>query len=176
MPPQATRLLDLCTGGGSLAILAALAYPELQVDAADISTDALDVARINLQRHGLDARIRLRTGDGLAAVDGVYAMILCNPPYVNSRSMAELPPEYRAEPALALAGGVDGMDFVRGLLQRAPAFLQSHGTLVLEIGHERAFFEQAFPKLPALWLETSAGADQVCLLTRDALLAPAPSR
>ncbi len=171
MPDDASRLLDLCTGGGSLAILAALAYPQLQVDATDISVDALAVARINLQRHGLEERIRLRQGDGLAAAQGFYDMILCNPPYVNSASMAQLPAEYRAEPELALAGGADGMDFVRRLLRDAGACLQPHGSLVLEIGHELAFFEAAFPGLPALWLETSAGADQVCLLGRDALLA-----
>lgn len=171
MRPDAHRLLDLCTGGASLAILAALAWPQLRVDAADISPDALAVARINLQRHGLGDRIALFEGDGLAAVDRVYDMILCNPPYVNDRSMAQLPPEYRAEPALALAGGPDGMDFVRRLLREAPARLHAHGVLVLEIGHERAFFEAAFPTASALWLDTSAGSDQVCLLTRDALLA-----
>lgn len=171
LPDDAQRLLDLCTGGASLAILAALAYPRLQVDAADISHDALQVAALNLQRHALGERIQLRQGDALAAAEGVYDMILCNPPYVNSASMAQLPPEYRAEPELALAGGADGMDFVRGLLRDAPAYLQPHGALVLEIGHERNFFEAAFPRLSALWLETSAGADQVCLLTRDALLA-----
>lgn len=171
LPDEARRLLDLCTGGASLAILAALVYPWLQVDAADISHDALQVARLNLQRHALGERIRLRQGDALAAAEGVYDMILCNPPYVNSASMAQLPPEYRAEPELALAGGADGMDFVRRLLRDAPAYLQPHGALVLEIGHERDFFEAAFPRLSVLWLETSAGADQVCLLTRDAMLA-----
>jgi ribosomal protein L3 glutamine methyltransferase len=152
-----------------------MAYEDVQIDAADISADALDVARINLERHGLNNRIRLHQGDGLAAVDGVYDMILCNPPYVNSDSMAQLPPEYRAEPPLALAGGADGMDFVRHLMRDSPAHLQPEGVLVLEIGHERAFFEAAFPTVPALWLETSAGDDQVCLLTREALLALPPS-
>ncbi len=171
MPANAARLLDLCTGGASLAILAALAYPQLQVDAADISQPALDVARINLQRHGLSDRIRLRQGDALAVADGVYDMILCNPPYVNSTSMAQLPPEYRAEPALALAGGDDGMDFVRRLLRGAPAIMRSACTLVLEIGHERVHFEAAFPGLATIWLDTSAGDEQVCALTRDALLA-----
>lgn len=174
LPRDAGRLLDLCTGGGSLAILAALAYPELQVDAVDISQDALDVARSNVQRHALGPRIRLRQGDSLAAADGKYALILCNPPYVNSESMAQLPPEYRAEPALALAGGTDGMDFIRGLLRDVPAYLSLHGVLVLEIGHERANFDAAFPTLSALWLETSAGSDQVCLLSRDALQALQP--
>ncbi len=172
MPVHTGRLLDLCTGGASLAILAAMAYPDLRVDATDISADALDVARSNLRRHAMGERIRLRQGDGLAAADGAYDLILCNPPYVNRDSMAQLPPEHQAEPAIALAGGVDGMDFVRGLLRSASAHLAPHGVLVLEIGHERAHFEAAFPALPAIWLETSAGADQVCLLTREALAAP----
>ena len=127
---------------------------------------------MNLQRHGLTERIRLLQGDGLAAADGVYDLILCNPPYVNSTSMAQLPDEFRAEPALALAGGVDGMDFVRQLLRLAPEYMRPHCVLVLEIGHERDHFEVAFPHLAAIWLDTSAGDDQVCLLTRDALMAP----
>ena len=171
LPSDASRLLDLCTGGASLAILAAMAYPDLQVDAADISSPALEVAQINLARHGLCDRIRLRQGDGLAGADGMYDIILCNPPYVNADSMADLPPEYRAEPALALAGGLDGMDFVRRLLADAPAALQAQGVLVLEIGHERQHFESAFPSLEAVWMETSAGHDQVCIVTGDALRA-----
>jgi ribosomal protein L3 glutamine methyltransferase len=171
----AARVLDLCTGNGSLAVLAAMAWPDVQLDAADLSTDALAVAAQNVQRHGLQDRIRLLQGDGLAAVpepgtaQARYALILCNPPYVNADSMATLPPEYRAEPAMALAGGPDGMDFVRQLLARAPAFLEPDGALVLEIGHERAHFEAAFPTMQALWLDTSAGADQVCVLTHAAL-------
>ncbi|MBK1712423.1 50S ribosomal protein L3 N(5)-glutamine methyltransferase [Rubrivivax gelatinosus] len=163
------RVLDLCTGNGSLAVLAALAWPEVEVDAADIDTDALAVAALNVQRHGLGARIRLLQGDGLAAADGRYDLVLCNPPYVNRESMAALPPEYRAEPALALDGGDDGMDFVRRLLAALPDKLSPHGVLVLEIGHERAHFEAAFPRLEAVWLETSAGEDQVLLLSADAL-------
>jgi ribosomal protein L3 glutamine methyltransferase len=172
LPADASRILDLCTGGGSLAILAAVAYPDVQIDAADISAPALEVAHINLQRHGLTDRVRLLQGDGLAAADGAYDLILCNPPYVNNTSMAQLPDEYRAEPALALAGGVDGMDFVRRLLRDAPAYLHPQSVLVLEIGHERAHFEAAFAHLNAIWLDTCAGDDQVCLLTRDALMAP----
>lgn len=164
------RVLDLCTGNGSLAVLAALAWPEVTLTAADLSAEALAVARINVDRHGLAARITLRQGDGLAAVAGQrFDLILCNPPYVNSTAMAALPPEYRAEPALALAGGSDGMDFVRTLLAQAPHALNEHGVLVLEIGHERAHFEAAFPALEAVWLPTSAGDDQVLLLTREAL-------
>jgi len=165
------RVLDLCTGNGSLAVLAALAWPEVQVDAADISAEALEVAAINVARHQLDARVRLLQSDGLAGVDGVYDLILCNPPYVNAASMAALPQEYRAEPELALAGGADGMDFVRRLLADAPTRMSEHAVLVLEIGNERPFFEAAFPHLEAVWLSTSAGDDQVLLLTRDALVA-----
>lgn len=165
-----THVLDLCTGNGSLAVLAAMAWPEVVVDAADLSADALAVARINVGRHGLAGRIALFQGDGLAAVgDRRYDLILCNPPYVNTQSMAALPPEYRAEPALALAGGDDGMDFVRRLLRDAPAHLSAHGVLVLEIGHEREHFERAFARLQPVWLPTSAGDDQVLLLERDAL-------
>jgi len=164
------RVLDLCTGNGSLAVLAAMTWPEVTVDAADLSTDALAVARLNVDRHQLAGRITLLQGDGLAAVGTRrYDLILCNPPYVNSGSMATLPAEFRAEPGLALAGGDDGMDFVRGLLRGAADHLTADGVLVLEIGHERPFFERAFPDLEAVWLPTSAGDDQVLLLTRTAL-------
>jgi ribosomal protein L3 glutamine methyltransferase len=166
---RTSRVLDLCTGNGSLAVLAAMTYPEIEVDAADISTAALEVARINVDRHDLAARIRLVESDGLAATPGPYDLILCNPPYVNARSMAGLPPEYRAEPELALAGGDDGMDFIRRLLRDAPSRMSEHAVLVLEIGNERSHFEAAFPKLQAVWLETSAGEDQVLLLTRENL-------
>lgn len=163
------RVLDLCTGNGSLAVLAALAWPEVVVDASDISTDALEVARLNVDRHGLRERITLHLGDGLAALPGPYDLILCNPPYVNAGSMAALPAEFRAEPALALAGGDDGMDFVRALLRDAPARMTEEAVLVLEIGHEREHFEAAFPRLEVVWLPTSAGDDQVLLVTREAM-------
>ncbi len=163
------RVLDLCTGNGSLAVLAAMAWPEVEVDAADLSADALAVARINVERHALGDRIRLLESDGLQACAGPYDLVLCNPPYVSTESMDRLPPEYRAEPPLALAGGADGMDFVRRLLAGLPARLAPGGVLVLEIGNERAHFEAAFPRLEAVWMETSAGADQVLLLTREAL-------
>lgn len=166
------RVLDLCTGNGSLAVLAALSWPEVTVDGADISDDALAVAHINVEKHGLLDRVTLLHSDGLANVRGPYDLILCNPPYVNAQSMAALPAEYRAEPELALAGGSDGMDFIRRLLRDAPAQMNEHAVLVLEIGNERENFELAFPQLEAVWLETSAGEDQVLLLTRQALLAP----
>jgi ribosomal protein L3 glutamine methyltransferase len=163
------RVLDLCTGNGSLAVLAALSYPDIRVDAADLSTEALEVAAINLARHQLDDRITLVESDGLAALRGPYDLILCNPPYVNAQSMASLPAEYRAEPELALAGGADGMDFVRRLFADAPSRMSEHAVLVLEIGNEREHFEAAFPNLEVVWLATSAGDDQVLLVTRDSL-------
>jgi len=164
------RVLDLCTGNGSLAVLAALTYPEVTLDAADLSVAALEVAAINVTRHALDARVTLIESDGLAATPGPYDLVLCNPPYVNSQSMAALPAEYRAEPELALAGGADGMDFVRRLFADAPARMSERAVLVLEIGNEREHFEAAFPQLEVVWLETSAGDDQVLLVTREALL------
>jgi ribosomal protein L3 glutamine methyltransferase len=167
---ETRRVLDLCTGNGSLAVLAAMAWPEVEVVGADLSPDALAVAQRNVERHGLTARVRLCQGDGLAAVAGQrFDLIICNPPYVNASSMAALPPEFRAEPELALAGGADGMDFIRGLLRDAPEYLNPHGVLVLEIGHERAFFDAAFPQLQPVWLSTSAGDDMVLLLTREQL-------
>ncbi len=163
------RVLDLCTGNGSLAVLAAMAWPEVQVEAADISPDALAVARINVDRHALAGRIALVESDGLASVSGPFDLVLCNPPYVNTASMAALPAEYQAEPTLALAGGQDGMDFIRRLLQELSAKMAPSAVLVLEIGNERPYFEAAFPALEVVWLDTSAGADQVLLVTREAL-------
>jgi ribosomal protein L3 glutamine methyltransferase len=164
-----TRVLDLCTGNGSLAVIAAMTYPDVTVDASDISADALEVARINVEKHGLQSRVRLLQSDGLQSVQGPYDLLLCNPPYVNAQSMAVLPDEYRAEPVLALAGGADGMDFIRALLREAPSKMSEQAVLVLEIGNERANFEAAFPRLEVVWLETSAGEDQVLLVTRESL-------
>lgn len=166
------RVLDLCTGNGSLAVIAALAWPDVSVDGADLSPQALEVARINIERHQLRDRVHLHLCDGLSALSGPYDLIICNPPYVNASSMVALPAEYRAEPALALAGGADGMDFIRPLLRDAPSRMTEQAVLVLEIGNERAHFEAAFPSLQAVWLDTSAGEDQVLLVTREALLAP----
>jgi ribosomal protein L3 glutamine methyltransferase len=163
------RVLDLCTGNGSLAVIAALAYPDVVVDAADISDDALAVARINVDKHRLDKRITLIKSDLLADVTGPYDLIVCNPPYVNAQSMSALPDEYRHEPAIALAGGDDGMELVRKIVRDAPAKMADDAVLVLEIGNERANFEHAFRRLEVAWLETSAGDDQVLLVTREAL-------
>ncbi|MET1114993.1 MAG: 50S ribosomal protein L3 N(5)-glutamine methyltransferase [Comamonas sp.] len=163
-------VLDLCTGNGSLACLAAMAYPDVQVTATDLSADALAVARINVERHGLQQRVQLLESDGMAGTPGPWDLILCNPPYVNADSMAKLPAEYQAEPVLALAGGADGMDFIGQLLRDAPSRMREHAILILEIGNEREYFEAAFPQLPVFWLETSSGDEQVLLITREALV------
>jgi ribosomal protein L3 glutamine methyltransferase len=172
------RVLDICTGNGSLAIIAAHVYPQAQVLGSDISHDALAVAHINVAQHALQERVHLVESDGLAAAalhaGGPFDLILCNPPYVNAQSMAALPAEFLAEPALALDGNrdgsVDGMDLVRALLPQLAIRMTDNAVLVLEIGHERAYFEAAFPTLPCLWLSTSAGEDQVVLIQRSALV------
>ncbi len=164
------RVLDLCTGNGSLAVLAAMAWPEVTVDGADLSADALAIARVNVERHQLADRVTLIESDLYAELPGRYDLILCNPPYVTDASMAALPPEYRAEPPLALAGGADGMDVIRRIVSGAAAHLTDDGVLVLEVGHERDHFEAAFPRLEGAWLETSGGEDCVVLLERRSLL------
>ena len=169
LPAGSARVLDLCTGNGSLAVLAALAWPQARVRACDISAPALALARRNVDRHGLQGRIELAQGDGLAAAAGTWDLILCNPPYVTRESMQQLPPEFRAEPVLALDGGADGMAFIRSLMQGLKRSLEPQGALVLEVGRERDHFEAAFPKLDAIWLATTAGDDQVVLLQREAL-------
>ena len=178
LPEGTSRVLDLCTGNGSLAIFSAMAWPEVAVDGADLSKDALEVAAINVERHDLDDRVTLHQGDGLAALPAGrrYDLILCNPPYVNQGSMDALPAEYQAEPEMALAGGTDGMDFIRTLLAAAPARMTPDAVLVLEIGNERHFFEAAFPALEVVWLPTQLHDDAVLLVTRAMLedgLAPA---
>ncbi len=172
-PDAVGRVLDLCTGSGCLAILAAHAFGNAAVDAVDVSADALAVAQSNIELHGLQDRVQALRSDLLAQVpaDRRYDLIVCNPPYVNERSMKALPPEYRHEPRLALAGGAEGMDLVRRILADAPDFMAPEGLLVLEIGHERAHFEAAFPELEPLWLDTAATTGQILLLRR-AQLAP----
>ena len=171
LPAKKSRVLDLCTGNGSLAVLAAMAWPDVAVDGADLSADALAVAAINVARHDLKSRITLYQGDGLAAIprDRRYELILCNPPYVNAASMGELPAEFRAEPAMALAGGADGMDFIRTLLSGIRRHLIGEAVLVLEIGNERENFEAAFPDLEVVWLPTQLTDDAVLLVTRNML-------
>lgn len=166
-----TDVLELCTGSGCLSILAALQWPNATIDAVDLSPDALVVANRNVDEYKLEDRIRLHEGDLYAPLPpGVhYDVILTNPPYVNETSMQALPPEYLAEPRMALAGGNDGMDIVRRILADAPRHLKPHGVLVVEIGNERENVEAAFPDLDLVWLPTSAGEDQVFLVTREAL-------
>jgi ribosomal protein L3 glutamine methyltransferase len=173
-PDKVQSALDLCTGSGCLAILLAHHYPVADVDAADISPDALAVAQRNVADYDLQARINLvrsNVFDNLAAK--VYDLIVCNPPYVTATAMAELPPEYRHEPSLALAGGIDGMDVVRRLLAEAALHLAPDGVLVVEVGHNRDIVEAAFPSLAFTWLSTEGADDAVFLLTRAELSARA---
>jgi ribosomal protein L3 glutamine methyltransferase len=170
-PYEVTGILDLCTGSGCLAIIAAHQFPEAFVDATDISKDALDVAHINVEQHGLKDRLNLHHGslyDPLP-VSAQYDLIISNPPYVNTASMLTLPAEYRHEPSLALAGGDDGMDLVRTIIEQAPAHLRDNGLLLIEIGHEKLFFEAAFPDLEPIWLDTATASDQILLLTKEQL-------
>ncbi|QWT45574.1 50S ribosomal protein L3 N(5)-glutamine methyltransferase [Azospira inquinata] len=165
-----TRVADICTGSGCLAILAALAFPMAEVDGVDISPDALDVAQRNIADYGLEDRVHAIRSNLFAGVARQrYDLIISNPPYVNAPSMAELPPEYRAEPELALAGGEDGLDLVRILLREARDHLNPGGILVVEIGHNREALEAAYPETPFTWLETSAGDQFVFLLHREEL-------
>lgn len=164
-PDSVGSALDLCTGSGCLGVLLAQAFPNARVDATEISPDALEVARKNVADYGLQDRIRLVSGDLFAGVTGPYELIVSNPPYVNADSMAALPPEYRAEPRMALAGGQDGLDVVRRIVSGAGVRLDQGGLLVVEIGHNREALERAFPRLPFTWLETSGGDGFVFLLT-----------
>lgn len=165
LPQEPRRVMDLCTGSGCLAILAALAWPQAQVDAVDVSVDALAVAADNVADYSLQSRVRLLRSDLWQQVPPVrYDLLLCNPPYVPQASMDALPPEYRAEPALALAGGADGLDLVRRILAELPQRLTPQGVAVIEIGHERAAFEAAYPDLPVIWLDAEGSGDAVFLL------------
>ncbi len=169
-PEAVTRALDLCTGSGCLAILTALAFPNAEVDAVDVSKDALDVAAKNVADYGLADRIELIESDLFAALDSrTYDVILSNPPYVNAESVAALPPEYQAEPALALGSGEDGLDATRQILATAKAHLNPGGLLVVEIGHNRDVLEAAYPTLPFIWLDTESGDQFVFLLRREDL-------
>ena len=170
MPGQVRRALDMCTGSGCLAILLALAFPRASVDAVDVSASALAVARRNLADYGLQNRVRLVRSDMFAQLNNLrYDLIVANPPYVDARSMNRLPPEYRREPRMALAGGRNGLAFVRRILADAPQHLSPHGILVVEIGNNRKVLERAHPNLPLTWIETGAGGDNAFLLTREQL-------
>ncbi len=171
--PDATkvkRALDLCTGSACLAILLAHAFPSAHVDAIDISADALSVAMLNVETYGLSARIRVLQSDLYAALeDGRYDIIVSNPPYVTQAAMHALPAEYRHEPAVALAGGEDGLDVVRSIVLGAKRHLNRNGVLIVEVGDGRAAVEAAFPELPFTWPEMDAGSDRVFLLERAQL-------
>ena len=161
--------LDLCTGSGCLAILLALVFPNACVDATDLSADALSVAQRNIDEYELGNRVHLARGDLFADLTGRYDLIIANPPYVDQNAMARLPAEYRAEPAMALAGGQDGLDIVRRMLAVAPRYLNERGLLIMEIGHNREALERSFPRLPFTWLETSGGDGLVFLLSAEEL-------
>jgi len=164
---RVTAALDMCTGSGCLAILLAHAYPDADIDAVDISSDALTVAQRNVADYGLADRVNLIRSDLFTNLsEKSYDLIISNPPYVAAVAMADLPPEYRHEPALALAGGEDGLDAVRTILREAPRFLNPEGTLVVEVGHNRAAVELAWPRLPFVWVATAAAPDSVFLLKR----------
>jgi ribosomal protein L3 glutamine methyltransferase len=170
-PETVVSAADICTGSGCLAILLAHAFPNAEVDAMDISDDALAVARRNIADYGLEDQVQAVKSDMLKALQGKrYDVIISNPPYVNAPSMESLPPEFRREPQLALASGEDGLEHVRTLLKQAPSHLNPGGLLVVEIGHNRDQLEAAFPQLPFTWLEVSAGDQFVFLLTREQLL------
>jgi ribosomal protein L3 glutamine methyltransferase len=162
--------LDLCTGSGCLAILMAHAFPNAKIDAADISEDALDVARRNVADYDLKGRIRLVQGDLFGGLGKrKYELIVSNPPYVTAQAMRELPPEYRHEPEHALAAGDDGLDIVRRILAGAKSHLKPHGLLAVEVGHNREIVEAAFPQLPLTWLDTESGAGKIFMLRREDL-------
>lgn len=170
--PADGKALDLCTGNGSLAILLAMACPDIHVSACDISLPALAVASRNLDRHGLTSQIELFEGDLWDALpeahdDNRFDLIICNPPYVNAHSMNTLPAEYHAEPALALAGGNDGMDLIRKIIAGAPDYLSERGAILIEIGNEYENFKKAFPQIPVIWMEVSAGDQQVLLIQAE---------
>lgn len=167
---EPTRILDLCTGGGSLAVLAAIRHPQARIFAADLSADALALAAENLRLHRLEDRVRLARGDLWEPLSGErFDLVLCNPPYVNTESMSTLPAEFLAEPQSALAGGSDGMDIVRRILAGAGEHLDPAGHLVLEIGHEADHFEAAFPSLEFAWVPVPAGERMVALIAAGAL-------
>jgi ribosomal protein L3 glutamine methyltransferase len=171
-PARVRDVLDLCTGSGCLAVLLARAFARARVDAVDLSAPALEVAQRNVSRHRFARRIRLVRSDLFARLARRrYDLIVSNPPYVTAATMRRLPPEYRHEPAIALAGGEDGFALVDAILRGAAAHLTARGLLVVEIGHHRRRLEAAYPRLPFLWPETSGGDDCVFVLTRDDLIA-----
>ena len=172
--PADGKALDLCTGNGSLAILLAMSCPDIHVSACDISMPALSLAARNIDRYSLSSQVELLDGDLWGALpepneDNLFDLIICNPPYVNAASMNALPTEYHSEPELALAGGEDGMDIIRRIIASAPDYLSERGAILLEIGNEYEHFKKAFPQIPAIWMEVSAGEEQVLLIQAEDL-------
>ncbi len=170
-PELVHRALDLCTGSGCLAIQMAHHYPDAEIDAVDISLDALEVASINIQNYGLEDRIQLIHSDLVEGLEEPYDLIISNPPYVDAESVAALPAEYLHEPELALGSGEDGLDATHVILQNAARLLNPQGVLLVEIGHNRDVLEAAYPSLPFVWMETQSGDGFVFLLTREDLVA-----
>lgn len=170
-PGAVTRVLDLCTGSGCIAIACALAFPQAEVDAGELSEDALAVARINVERHGMTEQVRLVQGDLFENLQGEsYDIIVSNPPYVDAEDMESLPDEYRHEPELALAAGMDGLDIVRQMLRQAAGHLNPGGILVVEVGNSEMAMELTYPEVEFTWLEFERGGQGVFLLTREQLL------
>lgn len=175
-PDSVTRVLEICTGSGCLAILAAEAFPEARIDASDISSEALDVARRNVADYGLSSRITLHQADIFNGIPkGAYDLIIANPPYVTAASVEAFPPEYKAEPILAHIGGIDGLDLVHRILADAPQYLAPGGTIVVEIGEAREALEEAHPELPFLWLDTETSEGEVFTLQAGDFDPPAPA-
>ncbi len=173
-PEAVTSVLDLCTGSGCLAILAALTYPNAIVDAVDLSDDALAVAKRNVADYELEDRVKLQKSDLFSALGGRrYDLIISNPPYVAADTVSAFPPEYRAEPVMAHAGGEDGLDLVRRIIEEAPRHLERDGVLVVEVGTGLDILEEDYPNLPFLWLETEDSSGEVFALTQAELLSAA---
>ena len=169
-PEAITRVADICTGSSCLAILAALHFPNSQVDAVDLSPEALEVARINVDLYGLEDRLKLHQGDLMAPLmDQKYDIIISNPPYVDAASMDSLPGEYRHEPEMALAGGKNGLDLVHTLMRQAAQTLNPGGWLIVEIGHNKDVMTATYPNLPLIWLDTDGGSDFVFLIDQASL-------
>lgn len=169
-PGDINRILDIGTGSGCIAIACASVFPEASVDATDISTQALAVAEKNVKRHGLGDRVTLIHSDLYTSIDGIYDLIISNPPYVDSQDMSALPDEYQHEPELGLFGGPDGLQYVCGILENAVRYLNEKGVLILEVGNGQEKLQQRFPEVPFIWLEFEHGGDGVFLLTRDELV------
>ncbi|MGE5267858.1 MAG: 50S ribosomal protein L3 N(5)-glutamine methyltransferase [Deltaproteobacteria bacterium] len=176
-PETVNSVLDLCTGSGCLAIIAALTYPNAIVDAVDLSADALEVARRNVADYGLEDRIKLHQSDLFSGLGSRrYDLIISNPPYVSADAIAAFPPEYKAEPVIAHAGGADGLDLVRRIIAEAPRHLERDGVLVVEVGTALDILEEEFPNLPFLWLETEDSSGEVFALTAAELQSSQPDR